>query len=434
MGQLLRFAAPNVIMMVFMSLYTIVDGMFIAQYLGSLALSGLNMVMPAFSLMVAISLMLSIGGSAVCARLIGEGKQKQAEQTFSMLVYLLIGISVIGAALSISYLDEIIRLLGSTDKQHAYSYDYGFYCALFAPAFFLQVCFQTFFVAAGRPSLGLLFTGIGGVMNIVLDYIMLDLLGMGIAGAAVATGIGAAVPALGGLIYFSCRQGSNLRLTQARFQWQELVAISSNGASEMVTHLSSGVTTFLFNLVCLRYYGENGVAAISIILYLQFLFSAFFFGYAEGVAPITSYHWGAKTAGRLRALYRNNIRVIAMLSLLVLLISLMGIEGILGLFSKGEENGDALSIAQSGFYLYVWGYLFLGFNVFASAHFTALGNGILSGLLSFVRTFCCLAPSIYVLPMLIGDKGIWLAVPLAELIGLIVSFYFLRRYRARYQY
>ncbi len=432
--ELVKFAAPNVAMMVVLSLYTIADGIFVSRYLGSIALSGMNMILPSFNLIFAVALMLAIGGSAVCARLIGEGEKIKSHSTFSMLILILLIIGMVTSFVGASFHENIISLLGVTEKQQPYSLAYGYYCALFAPAFILQAAFQVFFVTAGKPSIGLILTISGGVMNIVLDYIFLDTFAMGIEGAAIASGVGASIPMLGGFIFFAISKTSNLHFVFPKLKIMEFIRICVNGSSEMVAHLSAGVTTFLFNIMCLRFYGEAGVAAISIILYLQFLFSSFFFGYAEGVAPITSYHYGAQNTYLLKKTFKNNLIIIAIMSVSVCLLSILSIDNILAVFALSGDDAYTRHIAREGFFLYVPAFLLMAFNMFASAHFTALGNGLISGLLSFTRAFVCLAGCILLLPEFIGAKGIWIAVPIAEGLGLCLAYYFIRRYRAVYSY
>ncbi len=432
--QLLKFATPNMLMMLSMALYSIVDAIFIGRYLGSIALSALNMVFPVFSLLFAAALMISTGGSAVVARLMGEGREERAQSTFSMLILIMACISATGAAVSLPFMEEILALLGCTDIQMPHAYNYAFLSVAFGPMFFLQAGFQFFFVTAGKPHLGMILIMIGGVTNIVLDYVFLAQMNWGIEGAALATGIGASVTAVGGLVYFSVKQSSSLCFVRPRLRFKQFVSVCVNGLSEMVSNLSNGLTTWLFNLACLSYYGEQGVAAIGIIIYLQFFCSSLYFGYAEGVAPVISYHLGARNRNLLAKVFRSNIVIIFVISISVFVITLVGIDDLLHLFLNKPEENTARELAKHGFLFYVYAYLLMGFNLFSSAHFTALGNGPVSGIIAFVRTFVFLAGCIILLPKLMGANGIWLAAPVAELLSLAVSYYFLRRYRSLYGY
>ncbi len=430
---LLRYTLPNIAMFTFMTLYIIVDGIFIASCVGGLALSSLNMVFPIYGIMLAIPLMLAIGGSAVVARLLGEGRRRHAQGIFSMLLLVIFGLALTLTTLGYVFVDDIVRIAGSTDIQTPYGKQYLMSLLGFMPALFLQVAFQTFFVTAGRPSYGLFFVIAAGLSNVALDYIFMVTMGLGVTGAALATGIASCVPALGGLIYFGLRwQRSNLRYRAPQGNLRQLGQICVNGSSEMVTHLSTSVSTYLFNIGFLYYYGEQGVAAFAIIVYFQFLFTSVFFGYSEGVAPVIAFQYGRGDDNVLRSIFKHSIKYIIAIALLSYAISSLGLSTLLPLFTV--DNKELYDMSERGFRFFSISFILMGLNVYASAQFTALGNGIVSGIISLGRTLIFLVGSIILLPRLIGGSGLWLAAPLAEFLGLLLSLGLLYGLRHRYAY
>ena len=297
--SLLRFAFPTMIMMVFMSLYTIIDGIFISRLVGTDALSATNIVYPTISLMIAVGVMLATGGSAIIAKKMGEKKEQEAREDFSFIVLTGVIIGLVFIVVGIVFIHPIVRLLGSTDGLMDYCVGYLGVSLLLAPACILQLLFQTFFVTAGKPVLGLVLTISGGVANMVLDYLFMGVFRMGVEGAALAMGIGQLIPALVGVGYFLFVRHS-LYLVKPKIRWSVLVESSFNGSSEMVTNLSGGIVTFLYNIIMLKLVGEAGVAAITIVLYGQFLFNALYMGFSMGVAPVISYNYGSKNNRMLK--------------------------------------------------------------------------------------------------------------------------------------
>ena len=321
--SLLGFALPTMIMMMFMSLYTIVDGIFIAGLMNSMALSACNIIYPAANILMAVGIMLATGGSAVIAAKLGEGKEKDANSSFSLIVLVGVAAGFLGMLFGILFLEPLCRMLGATDALLEYSMDYLRILLLFAPMCMLQMLFQSFFVTAGRPNLGLLLTVTGGLANMVLDYVFMGPLQMGVAGAALATGIGQAIPSVAGLVFFLVRR-KGLRFRRPVMDWKMLGASCFNGSSEMVTNLSTAVVTFLFNIIMLRLAGEIGVAAITIVLYGQFLFNAMYLGFSIGVAPVFSFNFGLRNEQRLRRLYRISTRFVAVSAVVITAAAVLG--------------------------------------------------------------------------------------------------------------
>lgn len=429
--SLLRFALPTMVMMIFMSLYSIVDGIFISRLLGTNALSAANIVYPVISIVFAVGIMLSTGGSALIAKKLGEGKEKEAREDFSFLtlVSFLFGIAIL--LIGNIFIEPIVRALGSTDALLPYCVNYLSVSLLLAPAAMLQMMFQTFFVTAGKPLIGLILTISGGVANMILDYLFMGPFNMGISGAALATGIGELIPAVIGLFYFLFTRHS-LYLTKPVVRFQVLKESCFNGSSEMVTNLSTAVVTYLFNITMLKFLGEPGVAAITIVLYGQFLFNALYMGFSMGVAPVISYNHGSQNLPLLKRIFKICIGFISISSILITVMALVSSPVIVEIFTPiGSATYD---IAKTGFFLFSINYIFAGINIYSSSMFTAFSDGKVSALISFVRTFVLIVLDILLLPYLIGVNGVWLAVPAAEFMTLFLSVYFFYKKRKVYHY
>lgn len=429
--SLLRFALPTMVMMIFMSLYSIVDGIFISRLLGTNALSAANIVYPVISIVFAVGIMLSTGGSALIAKKLGEGKEREAREDFSFLtlVSFLFGIAIL--LIGNIFIEPIVRALGSTDALLPYCVDYLSVSLLLAPAAMLQMMFQTFFVTAGKPLIGLMLTISGGVANMILDYLFMGPFNMGISGAALAMGIGELIPAVIGLFYFLFTRHS-LYLTKPVVRFQVLKESCFNGSSEMVTNLSTAVVTYLFNITMLKFLGEPGVAAITIVLYGQFLFNALYMGFSMGVAPVISYNHGSQNLPLLKRIFKICIGFISISSILITIMALVSSPVIVEIFTPiGSATYD---IAKTGFFLFSINYIFAGINIYSSSMFTAFSDGKVSALISFVRTFVLIVLNILLLPYLIGVNGVWLAVPAAEFMTLFLSVYLFYKKRDVYHY
>ncbi len=429
--SLLKFAFPTMVMMVFMSLYTIVDGIFVSRLVNTQALSAVNIVYPVISLLVAVGVMLATGGSAVIARKMGENKSEEARRDFSFLVLTGVLAGVVFFVLGNAFLPQLVRMLGATDVLMPYCEEYLRILLYLAPACVLQLLFQTFFVTAGRPTIGLALTIGGGLLNMVLDYVFMGPLQMGIAGAALATGIGQLLPAVVGFLYFLFVKES-LYLVRPRLDFMVLRESCFNGSSEMVTNLSTAVVTFLFNIVMMRLLGENGVAAITIVLYGQFLFNALYMGFSMGVAPVISFNYGRKNTALLQRIFKICIWFIGISSVLITIFALLSGGTIVEIFTpKGTQTYE---IAKKGFFLFSFNYIFAGINIFASSMFTAFSDGKISAIISFVRTFVMIVLNILLLPLLMGVNGVWLAVPSAEFMTVLLSLYYFNRKKEDYGY
>lgn len=430
--SLLTFAIPNIIMMISLSMYIIIDGMFVSRFIGTTALSAVNMFYPAICFEMSIAIMIATGGSAIIARKLGEGKQKEAQNNLSFLIVveLLIGIGI--AIIGNLFIDEIISFLGTSATQAPISIPYAKIILTFAPAFFLQTAFQTFFVTAGKPTLGLIVTVLAGITNIVLDYIFMVPLDMGVAGAAIATGIGYCIPAIVGILFFINSKKNPLHFVKPQFDSKVLLQSCTNGSSEMVTNLANAVTTFLFNYTLLQFYGEDGVASITIILYFQYIFTALYFGYSNGIAPIISYKFGNDDKTQLQSIFKNSIIFLIISSIVANILIHLTVSNALTIFTP--TNSAVYDIAFHGFNIYSMAFIVMGLGIFSSALFTAFSDGKTSAIISFSRTFIFIIGAVLILPNMLGEVGVWIAVPVAEILGLFVSISYLIIKKKRFSY
>lgn len=429
--SLLKFAFPSILMMMFMSLYTIVDGMFVSRYVGSNALSSVNIVYPMVSIFTAIGVMLATGGCAVIAKKMGEDRLSEARSDLSLFVFVGGMIGIVLSGIILLFQTPIIRLLGANDVLVPYCSSYLRILMYFAPVSILQLLFLSYFVAASKPALGLWLTVLGGVTNIVLDYVFLGMLGLGIEGAAVATGLGQLVPAVAGLFFFINKK-HELHFQKFHFDGKVLLQACSNGSSEMVSNLSNAVITFLFNIIMMRLAGENGVAAVTIILYGQFLFNSLYLGFSMGIAPIISYNLGSGNKKELRNVFRLSMLFVIFSSLLIAIVSLFSSNWITGIFV--ERSSETFALASVGFALFSINYLVSGSNIFISSLFTALSDGKTSAIISFSRTFLCMVISLLTLPYFFETNGVWLAVPVAEFVTILLSTYLLWKRNHEFHY
>lgn len=430
-SSLLRFAFPTMVMMMFTSLYTIVDGIFVSRFVGTNALSAVNIVYPLINVVIGVGVMLATGGSAVIARQMGEGKNEDARRNFSFLVLFGVLAGVVIGVLGLLFTRPIVLMLGASEALVGYCEEYLRILLLFAPAMMLQLLFQTFFVTAGKPMLGLLLTVGAGVTNAVLDYVLIVPLQMGIRGAALATVTGYLLPSVFGVVYF-LRRKEGLHFIRPRFNGKVLRESAFNGMSEMVTNLSMGIITFLFNITMMRYLGEDGVAAITIVMYSQFLLTSMFLGFSMGVGPVVSYNYGSANHPQLKKVFKICIWSVGISSVVILVCSLLFSSSLVGVFTP--KDSPVYAIASRGFLLFSVNYLFAGVNIFASAFFTALSDGKVSAIISLMRTFVFIVLGMLLLPLFLQVDGIWLAVPFAELLSILLSFFFLRRGARKYQY
>lgn len=426
---LLKFAAPTILMMIFMGLYTIVDTIFVAQFVNTDALAAMNIVCPVINLTVGLGGMLAAGGNAIISRKMGSGRSMEAKQDFTLLLLAGFVLGIVLALAGILNMDWILYRLGASELLFPYCKEYLAVLLLFLPANILQCLFQNLFVTAGRPELGFALSLIAGTANILLDYLFIVPFNMGIRGAAFGTGIGFLIPTITGILFFARSKGA-LSIVKPKWDFKVITESCTNGSSEMVGQMASAITAFLFNITMIKLLGEDGVAAITIMIYSQFLLSTLFLGFGNGVAPIIGFNYGSGNYVRQRNILRISIIFILTVSLMVFLISWLGGSEITALFAK--RGSSVYRITTEGFRIFAFGFLFCGFNIFTSAMFTALSNGKVSAVLSFLRTLGFITIGLLVLPKVWGVTGIWLAVPLAEFAMVFLSAGCLWRYRKQY--
>jgi len=431
--RLLRFTIPSTVMMVFTSIYSVVDGLFVSNYVGKIPFAALNLIWPYIMCFGVGGFMLGTGGSALVSRSLGEGKRDRANQEFSLLIYVSIILGVILTVLGIVLMKPVARLLGAEGEMVELCALYGNILMAGQTAFILQFMFQTFFATAEKPKLGLFFTVGAGITNMVLDFLFIAVFRWGLAGAALATVFSQVVGGVIPLFYFGRNNSSLLRLTRTHWNGRVLLQACTNGSSELMNNLSSSVVNALYNLQLLRLAGEDGVAAYGILMYANFAFSSIFLGYSIGVAPVVGFHYGAQNHPELKSLFRKSLVLMFLSGTAMLVLGEVLAAPLSRIFVSYDANLLALTIR--GFKLYAISFLLMGFNIFGSAFFTALSNGLVSATISFLRTLVFQAAAILLLPLLIpGTDAIWLAVVVAELLGLTVTAGFLIRMRKTYHY
>ena len=430
--RLLRFTGPSMVMMVFTSIYSVVDGFFVSNYVGKTPFAALNLIYPFIMILGALGFMVGTGGSAIVARTLGEGRPEQASRSFSMLIWSTIAGGLALTLLGLPMLRPISRWMGAEGEMLEGCVLYGSILLASLIPFMLQNVFQSFLITAERPKLGLAVIVAAGITNMVLDYFFVALFRWGLAGAAAATAASQAVGGLIPLFYFLRGGNPVLRLLPTRPEPRVLLATFANGSSELMTNVSFSLVNILFNFQLMSLAGEDGVAAYGVIMYVNFVFLAIFIGYSIGSAPIVSYHYGAENVEELRGLLRKSVLLTALAGVAMAVLSEVVARPLTAVFVGYDP--ELLELTCRGFQLYAISFLFAGFNIFGSAFFTALGDGLTSALISFLRTLLFQVASVLLLPLALGTDGIWLSVAVAELAALLVTAGLLAVNRSKYQY
>lgn len=432
-NKLLRFVFPSIVMMIFTSIYSVVDGLFVSNFVGKTALASINLILPFLMGLSALGFMIGTGGSAIVAKTLGEGDPKRANSYFSMLVYVTAIGGIILALLGMLLVPSVASLLGAEGELLSNCILYGRINFISLPAFMLQNVFQSFFVTAEKPKLGLAVIITAGVTNMILDLLFVGILGFGLAGAAVATVCGEMIGGLFPVFYFSRKNSSLLRLGKTQFNGRILLQTCVNGSSELMTNLSSSIVNSLYNIQLMKFAGENGVAAYAAIMYVNFIFIAIFLGYSIGSAPIISYHYGAGNHGELKNLYKKSLQLVGSWGILLFVLAQLLATPLAKLFVGYDST--LLAMTQTGFHIYSLVYIINGFNIFGSSFFTALSNGVVSAVISFLRTLVFQIGAVLILPIVFGGiNGIWSSVTVAELLTLCITITFFVRQRRKYHY
>lgn len=431
-ARLMRFVLPSIVMMVFTSIYGVVDGYFISNYVGKTPFAAINLIMPALMILGGFGFMVGAGGSALVGKTLGEGDNARANRYFTMMVWLtLIGGAGL-SALGIAFMRPVARMLGATEAMMEDCVRYGRIVLLFNGCFMLQNLFQTFLITAERPKLGLIATVAAGATNMTLDFVMVGMLNWGVTGAALATGLsqvmGAAIP----LVFFLRPRQSLLRLVRTKLEFRPLIKAMGNGASELVSNISGSFVSMLYNFQLLKFGGENGVAAYGVLMYVSFVFVAVDIGYTIGTAPIISFHFGADNRGELRNLLRKSTMLMGCCGALMTTLSLV-FSRLLARIYVGYDR-ELFEMTAHAFRVFSFSFLMAGQNIFASSFFTALNNGVVSAVISFLRTLVFQLVCVLILPLIWGLNGIWWAITVSDALTFMVSMGFILGLKGKYGY
>ena len=431
-GRLLRFTFPSMVMMIFTSIYGVVDGIFVSNFAGKTPFAAINLIMPYIMIFGTLGFMIGTGGTALVSMTMGAGDKKKANEIFSMLIYTcLIGGLVLGG-IGVLLLRPAARLLGAEGEMLENCVRYGQIILPVTAAFILQNAFQSFCIAAEKPNLGLGITVAAGVTNIVLDALFVGVFRWGLEGAAAATAISQCVGGIVPFVYFALPNKSLLRLGKTSFDGNALLRTCTNGSSELMSNLSMSLVSMLYNFQLIRYAGEDGVAAYGVIMYVNFIFLSVFLGYSIGSAPIVGYHYGADNRDELKSLLRKSLTLLAVFAVVMTVLAELLARPLSAIFVSYDDA--LMDMTVRAFLIYSLSFLFCGFNIFGSSFFTALNNGLVSALISFLRTLVFQMAAVLLLPMLFGLDGIWWSIVAAELAALVLTCFCLVKNRKRYHY
>ncbi len=431
-SKLLRFVFPSIIMMVFTSIYGVVDGLFVSNFAGKTAFASINLVMPFVMILGGIGFMIGTGGTALVSKVLGEGKKEKANEIFTMMIIFTLLLGALLSVIGVVSMPWVADFLGATEEMMADCVIYGRIVTGFTVAFMLQNVFQSFLIAAEKPKLGLLATVLAGIANMALDAIFIIVFKWGVAGAAIATGLSQCVGGIFPLIYFLRKNSSLLRLTKTKLEIKPILNACGNGSSELMSNISSSVVSMIYNFQLMKYVGEDGVSAYGVLMYVQFIFVAIYIGYAIGCAPITGYHFGARNHNELKNMLRKS-SFLSAVSGVVLTILAIALSSPLAKLFVGYDK-ELYELTRHAFRLFAYSFLLAGFNIFTSSFFTALNNGAVSAAISFMRTLIFQTSSVLILPIFLGVDGIWWAITVAEIFAFILSLIFLFAKRKKYNY
>ncbi len=430
--KLLRFTMPSIVMMIFTSIYGVVDGFFVSNFVGKTPFAAVNFIMPFLMILGAVGFMFGTGGSALIAITIGAGDRRRANRLFSLFVYVSAICGILIAAFGLVFIRPIASLLGAEGLLLDQCVSYGRILLLTLPALILEYEFLSYFSTAEKPQLGLAFTIAAGVTNMVLDALFVAVFHWGLTGAAAATALSQAVGGIAPLFYFCCPNTSILRLTKTKFDGKALLKACTNGSSELMSNISMSLVSMLYNVQLIRYAGEDGVAAYGVLMYVNFVFLAAFIGYSVGAAPVIGYHFGAANHGEMQNLLKKSIFIIGICSITMFCLAELLAQPFSVIFVGYDP--DLMALTQKGFRIYSFSFLFAGIAIYGSSFFTALGNGLISALISFLRTLLFQTAAVLIFPLLWGIDGIWISIVAAELMAAAVTTLFLIKKRSKYHY
>ena len=430
--KLLRFTLPSIIMMVFTSIYGVIDGFFVSNFVGKTPFAAVNFIMPFLMILGAVGFMFGTGGSALISKTMGEGNRDKAKRLFSLFVYVTAISGIAIAVIGMIFIRPIASFLGAEGKMLEDCIIYGRIILIALPFYMLQYEFQSFFATAEKPQLGLGVTVAAGLTNIILDALFIAVFKWGLAGAAAATAISQTVGGIIPLIYFSRPNKSLLRLTKTKFDKKALIKACTNGSSELMTNISMSIVNMLYNAQLMKYAGENGVAAYGVLMYVNMIFLAAFIGYSVATAPITGYHFGADNYDELKGLLKKSFSIIGIFSLCMLVLAEILAYPLANLFVG--YDAELINLTIRGFRIFSFSFLFAGTSIYGSSFFTALNNGLISALISFLRTLVFQIAAVLILPAFLGIDGIWISIVAAEIMSMIITIIFIIKMRKRYHY
>lgn len=430
--KLIRFTVPSIVMMICTSMYGVIDGIFVSNYIGKMSLAAINFIMPVLYIFAMFGYMFGAGGSALVSKTLGEGNRKRANGLFSLFVYISIIFGVFMTVSGYFFMRPLVQWFGAEGELLEQSLIYGHIFLLALTAWILMYVFQLFFITAEKPKLGLMVTIASGVTNIVLDALFIVVFEWGIAGAAAASAIGQLVGGVFPIVYFARENSSILRLTKPVIDFKAILQGFANGSSELVSGMSASFGSILYNVQLLKYAGENGVAAYGVLMYISMIVTSIFNGYSSGIVPVIGYHYGACNHDELKSLLKKSVIVVGLFSTSIFTLSELLAYPIAKVYVGYDE--ELMRITTQGFFVYSFAFLFMGMAVFASSFFTALNNGTVSAMVAFLRTLVFETTAIILLPIVFGVDGIWGSIVLAELMAAVVGAGFIYRMRRRYCY
>lgn len=430
--RLLRFSLPSIVMMVFTSIYGVVDGYFVSNYTGKTPFAAVNLIMPFLMILGGVGFMFGTGGGALIAKTMGEGKAEKADKLFSMTVFASILCGLVLTAVGLLFLRPFARLMGAEGELLENSLLYGTINLIALPFYILQYEFQCLFATAEKPKLGLYVTVASGVANMVLDWLLVAVLPFGLAGAAAATAASQFIGGVFPLVYFARKNSSRLRLTRCRLELRPLGRICANGSSELMSNISMSLVSMLYNVQLMQYAGEDGIAAYGVLMYVSMIFQAIFIGYSVGTAPIVSYHYGAQNREELKSLLRKAIFIVAIAALCMFAAGELLAAPLSRLFVAYDE--ELLQMTTHAFAIFSFSFLFSGFAINGSSFFTALNDGLTSALISFLRTLVFQVAAVLLFPLLWGLDGIWFSIVAAEIMAVLATIFFLLKKQKKYGY
>lgn len=430
--KLLLFTLPPISMMIFTSLYGVVDGFFISNFIGDTEFSAVNMIMPVIMILGAIGFMVGSGGSALISKTIGEKNNDKANQIFSLLIYSSLIIGVVISVIMIIFIEPIIKLLGAEGEMIKYAKIYGITIISVMPLYILQFAFQTLIITSEKPTFGLIVTLISGCTNMALDALFIIVFKWGVFGGALATAIAQSVGGLIPLVYYMRKNTSLLKLGKTKFNMKVILQTCSNGSSEFISSISTSIVSIVFNLQLMNFYGKDGVSAYGTFMYVSLIFMAIFIGYTSGIAPIVGYNYGARNKGELQNIFKKSLKLIIVTSVAMVILGILLSTPLAYIFVSYKK--DLLDLTSYAIKIASLSFLFCGINIFGSGFFTALNNGLISASISFCRTLVFQLGLVILIPVLVGKDGIWYSIVLAEIFGAVLSVTFLITKKKKYNY